>query len=100
MARFEVFENRFDADCYLLDVQADLLRSLNTRVVVPLLCSKQVPKPITRLNPVFMLAGQEFVMMTQFMSAVSLTTLGAPVATLADQDTFITAALDFLFGGI
>lgn len=99
MARFEVFANR-DGPGYLLDVQADLLRGLNTRVVVPLLPKDRAPKPASRLNPTFLLDGSDYVMATQFLAAVPLNILGTPVHNLAHQDTTITAALDFLFGGI
>lgn len=36
MARFDVYASP-DSAGYLLDVQADLLESLNTRIVVPLM---------------------------------------------------------------
>ncbi|MGX9573154.1 CcdB family protein [Mesorhizobium sp. f-mel] len=36
MARYD-FYRRAEGDGYLLDVQADLLKSLNTRVVIPLM---------------------------------------------------------------
>ena len=52
MARFDVHAYP-SGDGYLLDVQADLLDHLNTRVVVPLLAKATAPKPASRLNPVF-----------------------------------------------
>ena len=52
MARFEVFANPGGAG-YVLDVQADVLSELNTRIVVPLLPLTQAPVPADRLNPVF-----------------------------------------------
>lgn len=99
MARFEIIANK-GGPGYLLDVQADLLRGLNTRVVVPLLPKDLAPKPATRLNPTFLLDGTEYVMATQFLAAVPLNVLGTPLHNLSHQDTAITAALDFLFGGI
>ncbi len=52
---------RFDVDAtpghdgagYMLDVRADFLRGLNTRVVVPLLSPDVAPKPPRGLNPAF-----------------------------------------------
>lgn len=99
MARFEVSANR-GGPGYLLEVQADLLRGLNTRVVVPLLPKDRAPKTATRLNRTFPLDGAEYVMATQFLAAVPLNVLGKPLHSLTHQDTTITAALDFLFGGI
>lgn len=52
MARFGVYRHP-EGKGYLLDIQADLLRHLNTRVVVPLLPLDIAPKPAKTLNPVF-----------------------------------------------
>ena len=61
MARFDTY--RF-ADGYLLDVQADLLDGLNTRMAVPLMPLETAPKPAERLNPLFTIEGSEYVMVT------------------------------------
>ncbi|WP_102108999.1 CcdB family protein [Oceaniglobus roseus] len=84
---------------YVLDVQAELLDTLNTRVVVPLLPRSEAPIPARRLNPVFPLPDGEHVMVTQFLSAVPRGILGAPVGTLKDSFAEITAALDMVFQG-
>lgn len=98
MARFHVYQNK-DGAGYLLDVQADLLDHLNTRMVVPLLPSAQLT-PARYLNPVFTVEGKPYVMATQFLAAVPLGALGKEVANLqAYQDTVISA-LDFLFSGV
>ncbi|MQP64074.1 plasmid maintenance protein CcdB [Niveispirillum sp. SYP-B3756] len=64
MARFDVYPLGSGTG-YVLDVQANLLRDLNTRMVVPLVARSQAPKPISRLNPIFRVMGEDFVMMTQ-----------------------------------
>ena len=56
MARFAVYRNPVGPGC-LMDLQADLLDGLNTRVVVPLLPPDLAPKPALRLNPVFEVDG-------------------------------------------
>jgi len=66
MARFEVFANPGGTG-YVLDVQADVLSELNTRVVVPLLPLTLAPVPADRLNPVFNIGDAPHVMVTQFM---------------------------------
>ncbi|KFI32425.1 plasmid maintenance protein CcdB [Haematobacter missouriensis] len=99
MARYEVYPNPAGAG-YLLDVQADLLDGLNTRVVVPLLPPDAAPLPARRLNPLFDIAETPHVMVTQFMAAVPLTMLGRPVSSLIGRDTEITNALDMLLSGI
>jgi len=98
MARFDIFDNEA-GDGYLLDVQSDLLGGLNTRVVVPLLPQSSAPSPAQRLNPVFSIEGQDFVMVTQYMAAVPKSELRSRVGNLAEQQDEISAALDMLFLG-
>lgn len=98
MARFDLFKNEGAAG-YLLDVQSDLLSGLNTRVVVPLLPTSAAPVPAQRLNPVFSIEGQEWLMATQFMAAVPEGELRSAVGSLAQRQDEISAALDMLFLG-
>ncbi|HOB45670.1 MAG TPA: CcdB family protein [Zoogloea sp.] len=98
MARFGVFRNP-DAAGYLLDVQADLLGHLNTRVVVPLLPLNVAPTPAKTLNPVFEVDGESVVMATQFLAAVPASLLRTGIASLEGRRHDITAALDLLFQG-
>ncbi len=84
---------------YLLDVQSEVLQSLNTRIVVPLLPRADAPIPAARLNPVFTIAGSDYVMVTQFMAAVPLSSLQEPEGSLLAQHDRIVAALDMLFQG-
>lgn len=84
----------------LLDVQADLLRHLSTRVVVPLLPVASTPATIARLNPVFEIDGERYVMMTSHIAGVQARELGAVVASLAEHHAEITAALDILLTGV
>ena len=98
MARFEVFANPGGAG-YLLDVQADILNELNTRIVVPLLPPAQAPLPAQRLNPLFAIGDEPHVMVTQFMAAVPHPLLRNPVTSLVGQDSEIMAALDMVLVG-
>ena len=97
MARFDVYR-RLDGPGYLLDLQADILRDLNTRFVAPLLPPDKAPHPAARLNPVFSVEGRPHVMVTQFASAVMLSELGPQVSNLLAEDTAIVAALVMLIG--
>lgn len=63
MARFDVYANPGGTG-YVLDVQADVLHELNTRIVVPLLPSAQAPLPAKRLNPVFAIGDEPHTMVT------------------------------------
>ncbi|EEE35647.1 conserved hypothetical protein [Rhodobacteraceae bacterium KLH11] len=98
MPKYDVFPNH-SGDGYLLDVQTDLLSDLNTRVVVPLLLKLRAPKPATRLNPVFLVEGEQVVMVTQFMAAVPVGILKAPIGSLKDEFEQITGAVDMLMQG-
>ena len=98
MARYDVYVNP-DGPGYLLDVQADLLEGLNTRIVVPLSPADQAPAPASRLNPVFEVRNVPHVLLTQFMAAVPLALLQDPVMSLLERDAEITGALDMVFFG-
>lgn len=98
MARFGVYRNP-DGDGYLLDVQADLLSHMNTRVVVPLLPLDIAPTPAGTLNPVFDIDGTAFSMVTQFMGAIPAQMLKTCVCNLESRRNEITAAMDLLFQG-
>ena len=98
MAKHDVYPNP-DGAGYLLDVQADLLDGMNTRVVVPLLPRSDAPVRAERLNPTFEIAGGEVVMVTQFLAAVPVSILTVPVANLSARFADITNALDMVFQG-
>lgn len=98
MARYAVYKNP-DGAGYLLDIQADLLSHLNTRVVVPLLPLNIAPKPAGTLDPVFQIDGGSVVMVTQFMAAVPAQMLKSPVLSLESMRNDIMAAIDLLFQG-
>lgn len=98
MARFDVYA-RPGGSGYVLDIQADVLDQLNTRIVVPLLPLSDAPSPAKRLNPVFDIGSVPHVMVTQFMAAIPLALLRNPVASLRDRDSDIMSALDMVFVG-
>lgn len=98
MPKYDVFPNP-SGDGYLLDVQTDLLSDLNTRVVAPLLPKRVAPIPAARLNPVFLIEGEQVVMVTQFMAAVPTGILKSPVGNLEDNFEQITVAVDMLMQG-
>jgi toxin CcdB len=100
MAQFDVYRNinKDTADFfpYLLDIQNDLLSSLQTRVVVPLGVGIN---PIRHLNPIFRVENQEVVMSTADMAGVSLAYCGELVINLSDKQDEIIDAIDFLVNG-
>jgi toxin CcdB len=84
---------------YVLDIQANFLGQLDTRLVVPLLLAKDAPQPAVRLNPRFHIDGENVVMMTQFMASVPRGALGAVTGNLSDHHDEIVSAVDFLMQG-
>lgn len=104
MARFDVYRNANKATAedfpYLLDVQADLLADLRSRVVVPLMPQSVAPRPMTRLNPVFSVQGKKFVMATTDLAGIPVSALGEKATTLANESAAIVGAIDFLLTGV
>jgi toxin CcdB len=104
MAQFDVYLNANRDTCaaipYLLDVQADLLDRLVTRVVVPLFAASEMPLVAKQLNPQFQINGVSVVMSTAELAGVPTRSLGEKVLSLKSNRTEIITALDLLFTGI
>jgi len=104
MAQFDVYLNpnadTSDMVPYLLDVQADLLDGLVTRVVVPLVAAEEMVVAARHLNPQFKIKGAAVVMSTAELAGVPVRSLGDKVASLKNRRDEIIAALDLLFTGI
>jgi toxin CcdB len=88
------------AAAYLLDIQHDLLRDLDTRVVVPLLPADQFKQLSTTLHPVFPIDGRRYVLLTHRLAAVYRRELGNALVSLADRALEIGAAIDLLRSGV
>ncbi|PIT72164.1 CcdB family protein [Limnohabitans sp. G3-2] len=104
MARFDVYANpgsHAATTPYLLDVQSDLLNSLDTKLVIPLRSLKHFPKVKlpTQLTPIFTIEGEAYLLETPKMGAVPQRVLKSPVTSLAQGQDQITAAMDFLLHG-
>ena len=104
MAQFDVYPNpagsMADAVPYVVDIQADCVAGLPTRMVVPLVRAEDGLKPVRHLNPRVDVKDEPLVLMIHMMAAVPANVLGPPVASLAHCRADIIAALDFLFTGI
>ncbi len=86
---------------YVVDVQADLLSDLRTRIVIPLLSEAEAPKiTFKALNPTCVINGAKHVLMTQSLGSVSAKELGPSVGSLAEQRGPIIRALDALLSGL
>ncbi|GAK70463.1 hypothetical protein RRU01S_12_00460 [Agrobacterium rubi TR3 = NBRC 13261] len=98
MARFCVYR-MVGGHILLLDLQADILDDLKTRVVAPLYPADQLTWSLAKLSPRFTIRGEVFVMATQRMVAVPIQEIGDFVADLSNRRDDIVAATDFLFQG-
>ena len=103
MAQFDVYENQNQetnqAIPYLLDVQAELLKNLATRVVVPLITASAMGKAVKHLHPQFEIRRAAVFMSTAELAGVPVRILGEKVGSLKDRRNEIIAALYFLFTG-
>lgn len=104
MAQFDVYENVHSATRtnipYLLDVQADLLDGLATRVVVPLVLTEKMSGATDQFSPQFRIKGVAVVMSTGELAGLPLRALGGKITSLKSKRAEIIAALDLLFTGI
>lgn len=98
MARHDVYANKGGSG-WLLDVQAEILQLLDTRIVVPLLPIGKAPMRASRLNPTFVIEKEEVSMVTQYLAAVQGSGLRDPIANLSANHREIIDAMDMLFIG-
>jgi toxin CcdB len=101
MPQFDVLRNpRGGAYPLVVDVQADLHGRLATRVVVPLTPrTRYTAQPITRLQPLVKVRGEEYVAVVPMIAAVPRASLGEIVGSLAGRRADLIAALDLLITG-
>lgn len=104
MAQFDVYQNPNPATNkaipYYLNVQADLLDSLNTRVIVPLVREEEMGKSVKGLHLRFKVKGETVVLSTAELAGLPIRSLGDKVASLKSKRDEIIAALDLVFAGI
>lgn len=104
MPQFAVYQNK-NAHTkkripFLLDVQANLLDELQTRVVVPLATADaKTTQTISRLTPLLKIKQAHYVMLTPQLAGINKRELGQPVEDLSNCCNDIVAALDFLSTG-
>lgn len=104
MAQFDVYANtnRDTSEIfpYLLDIQADVLKDLPTRVVVPLVLCSALNKTIPILTPQFKIIETEVRMLTPQLVGVQMHVLGTRICSLKERRGEIIAALDLLVTGV
>lgn len=105
MAQFIVYQNKNAQSKkefpFLLDVQANLLDSLQTTVVVPL--KKLEPNRhtlLTQLTPTLNIESAAYLMLTPQLAGIPRRELGKAIASVEYARDEIINALDFLLTGI
>ncbi len=98
MAQFDLYAGMEPGLGYVVDVQADLLDALTTRVVVPIRSTNEV-EVVRDLTPVVDIEGSTYVLLTQELTAVARSELRRPVGSLATHRDDIRRALDILLVG-
>jgi toxin CcdB len=99
MSQFDVYKLGGGAYPLVVDVQADLLAQLDSRVVVPLARRDRYPPPLARVTPDVTIDGVAYVLVVPLVSAIASSRLGKPVASLAAHRSEVIAALDLVFTG-
>ncbi len=85
----------------LLDVQSELLDTLDTRVVIPLYVPAAVQDGvIAMLMPGIEVDGKSYIAVTPELAGISRKSLGAEVSNVSHRRYDIVAALDLLLTGI
>lgn len=100
MARFDLYRVNSRRIPLMVDVQAEILGDLASRVVIPLRLVEQAEEPpLPRLKPVLVIDGQPYLLLTTDIGAQSVHSLGKPVGNIKLHRDEITSAMDFLFQG-
>ena len=84
---------------YLVVLQSNVLEPIPTCVVAPLL-KLDAFKPITKLNPVFEIESEDFILSTAELAGVRRDVVGEVVCNIEEYRDEIIASLDVLFLGI
>lgn len=98
MARFHAYRLS-SLGQIVVDLQSEVVDSLTTRAVAPLVRLHELPLQIHRLNPRFQINDEIYVLATQFLASIPVSSIGAEVVDLTNRQDDIVAAVDFLFQG-
>ena len=105
MSQFSLYKNNDKSTSatypYFVDVQSELLDSLNTRLALPLTPVELLEhKAPSHLCPTIHIDEGDYVILTQQMASVPTKLLTEPVNDLSTFRDEIIAAIDFLITGI
>ena len=103
--QFDIYANR-NKDTnkvypFFIDVQNDLLDSLNSRIVVPLTPRQSVTNPYPEnLCPQIELDNKHYLILSHQITSISVNMLKKQIGSVAEKRDEIIAAIDFLVTGI
>ncbi len=103
MAQFDVHRDPFapkKSAGYVIELQHDLFGEVDFVLLAPFVGRRRVAQPISVLNPVLEIEGEDFVLLTQQIVSVRRNVLKAPVANLLAERYAILRAIDMMFTGI
>jgi toxin CcdB len=100
MAQFDVYGCRGKNAKYLIDLQENILDTLTTRVVAPLVPLTVVSLPIKNINPIIHINNEKLVLLTHLLAAVPCKQLGQFIMNVKMQRDDIISAIDMLFTGV
>ena len=100
MAQFDVYKNenkRTNKEVpYLLDIQNDILSSLDTRVVIPLVFSLA---KVEKLTKELKIKDEILYLYTDQMATIPLCLLNEKICSIKEQSDEIKNSIDFLIYG-
>jgi toxin CcdB len=86
---------------YFIDVQSNLLDSLNSRVVIPLTPIENTNKNYpTNLCPTIKIKNKEYALLTHQLTSVPQSILKKPIGSAESSRNNIVSAIDFVVTGI
>jgi len=96
VARFDLYRRQ---GRLVVDVQADIIPFVGTRLVIPLYEPGEVPRSMARLHPLLATGGQTYALATHLMAAVPVAELWQPVGTAYDHYDAIVDAISVVMNG-
>lgn len=86
---------------YIVDIQNNLLDTLNSRVVIPLTpCTRSEKNYPSNLCPTVKIKNKKYALLTHQLTTVSTTFLKMKCGSLVADRNVIVGAIDFLVTGI
>ena len=103
MAQFDIYANPNQGSeepvKYLLDLQAEILEDLPTRVVAPLVAPDSLGPSMRILNPRIFVHGEPYILLSHLLAAIPAKSLGLSVDSAKTQRDEVIRSVDFLFTG-